>query len=75
RVPFLGEKGFVGIGPRNVQKGDLVCVILGGRFPFILRRRSAPELARYELVGEAYCDGIMDGEAFHMGIATRTVEL
>lgn len=76
RMPFLGEKGFLGIGPSNTQKGDLVCVIRGGAFPFILREsRSAAESAYHELVGEAFCDGIMDGEAFHMGIPSQKFRL
>jgi hypothetical protein len=33
RMPFLGEKGFVGIGPSKIQHEDLVCVINEALFP------------------------------------------
>lgn len=90
RAPFLGEKGFVGVGPTAAREGDLVCVIQGGAFPFVLREKlssshsaaASPSLSFtvgqepvYELVGEAYCDGIMDGEAFDVGLPSRTVKL
>lgn len=74
RASFLGAKGFVGIGPTSMRQGDLVCVIEGAMFPFILREKDPAESV-YTLVGEAYCDGIMDGEAFHMGLASQTFKL
>ena len=65
RRPFLGVSGFVGVGPKAMQGGDLVCVIRGGSFPFILRKKQTDsDEDRYCLVGEAFCDGVMDGEAF-----------
>lgn len=65
RRPFLGVSGFVGVGPKVMQDGDLVCVIRGGSFPFILRgKKTDSGEDRYCLVGEAFCDGVMDGEAF-----------
>jgi hypothetical protein len=55
------NRGFMGLAPYSAQQGDLVCVLFGGQVPFIVRRESQDE--RSFLVGEAYVDGVMDGEA------------
>ena len=56
---FRTKKGFIGLGPRSMRQGDLVCILHGGRVPFILRK----EGSHYRLVGESYVHGIMEGEA------------
>ncbi len=63
RRPYVGKGGYIGIGPKFMAPGDLICVLYGAFVPFVLRpvRRDGKE--RYEVVGECYCDGIMDGEA------------
>lgn len=58
---FITEEGLMGLGPRLIEPGDLVCVLLGSRVPFVLRRKVDGD--RYVLVGECYCHGVMDGEA------------
>ncbi|KAF4563714.1 hypothetical protein EYR36_002955 [Pleurotus pulmonarius] len=68
RRPFAGERGFVGLGPSELQVGDVVCVLHGARVPFVLRPCQDGEGKQYSLVGECYCDGIMDGEALKMGL-------
>jgi hypothetical protein len=73
RIPFLGENGFVGIGTLTMQPGDLICVLFGGSFPFILRRTDKSGV--YNLIGEAYCDGIMAGEALHMDLPVQKLVL
>jgi hypothetical protein len=57
--PFLAEGGFVGLCPMEAKAGDIVAVLLGGNVPFVLRKRGE---GGYEVVGEAYVHGIMDGE-------------
>jgi hypothetical protein len=42
----------------KIQAGDIVCVLLGGSVPYIVR----PKDDSYILIGEAYVHGIMDGE-------------
>ncbi|KAH6667844.1 heterokaryon incompatibility protein-domain-containing protein [Halenospora varia] len=59
RRPFLTCKGHIGLGPRNILPGDVICIFLGGEIPFVLREGNN---GRYRLVGEAYVHGIMDGE-------------
>jgi hypothetical protein len=60
RLPFITKKGHLVLGPEYVKRGDFVALIKGSQVPFILRRQSD---GQYRLVGEAYVDGIMDGEA------------
>ena len=64
RSIFVTRKGRLGIGPRNVQKGDLVCVLFGGDVPFILREVDSGERLNM-LIGDAYVQGLMYGEAVH----------
>ena len=52
------EKGFLGLAPEAVQKGDVVVIVYGCNFPVVLRRHGD----MYRVIGESYVDGIMDGE-------------
>jgi hypothetical protein len=58
---FVTEKGYMGIGPNSMQPTDIVCVLFGGKTPFVLRPTSTPN--EYLLLGECYVYGLMDGEA------------
>jgi hypothetical protein len=68
---FVTKEGGFGLGPWNLKKGDTVCILLGGRTPFVLRRRhdrasrkkhadeNIDSTPFYKLIGEAYVDGLM----------------
>jgi hypothetical protein len=65
------EKGFVGMVPPSTlesnenekRKGDVVFLVRGAEVPFVLRPVGEVEgRKRYQLVGEAYIHGVMDGE-------------
>ena len=60
RLPFITKRGHLGLGYEYIQRGDVVALIRGVQVPFVLRNHSG---GQYEVVGEAYVDGIMDGEA------------
>jgi len=60
RSLFLTKDGFPGLGPLAAKEGDIVTVLLGSFSAMILR---PTQEGNYKLVGEAYCDGIMHGEA------------
>jgi hypothetical protein len=60
RKPFVTKKGHLGLGLDHVEPGDAVAVVIGCQVPFVLRKSMG---GRYKIVGEAYVDGIMDGEA------------
>ena len=34
---FVTERGYIGLGPAKMQPGDVVCVLRGGKVPFVLR--------------------------------------
>jgi hypothetical protein len=57
--PFMTTFGYVGLGPVFAKPGDRVVVLQGAVIPFVVR---PAEQGRYQLLGEAYSDGIMDGE-------------
>lgn len=59
---FRTKDGYYGLGSSIIEEGDLVCVLLGGVTPFILR----PDGDHYNLVGECYVHGLMHGEAIEM---------
>ncbi|TPX13348.1 uncharacterized protein E0L32_006321 [Thyridium curvatum] len=50
----------MGLGPECLASGDVVCVILGGPVPYVLRPCRG---GRYQFVGECYVPGYMAGEA------------
>ena len=56
---FRTQKGYMGLGPKDIKNGDIVSVLLGGQVPFILRKLDDT----YTLIGESYVHGIMNGEA------------
>jgi hypothetical protein len=58
RKLFVTNDGYFGLGPRNLEKGDRVCILFGANVPFILR----PEDDHYLLIGECYCHEMMFGE-------------
>jgi len=66
---FTTRKGYLGIGSSKTRIGDLACVLLGGNVPFLLRptdelncQLQLDSLA-CSFVGQAYVNGIMNGEA------------
>jgi hypothetical protein len=60
RKPFVTAKGRLGLGPDHIKPGDVIAVLIGSQVPFVLRKGVDK---KYKIVGEAYVDGIMDGEA------------
>lgn len=65
---FGTKDGFLGLGPSDIRNGDQVYIFEGGHVPFIVRkapnRNILGEQAEncFELVGDCYVHGIMDGE-------------
>lgn len=60
RLPFISRKGHLVVSSEHVKQGDVIALIKGTQVPFILRRQTG---GVYQLVSEAYVDGIMNGEA------------
>ena len=69
---FRTSKGYYGVGHRTLEVGDICCVIRGANVPFVLRKpplepncsiQISENLSAYRMVGEAYIQGVMNGEA------------
>jgi hypothetical protein len=56
---FLSTEGHMGLAPAAASTGDIITVLLGCDMPLILRARSD---GKYQVIGAAYCDGMMDAE-------------
>jgi hypothetical protein len=68
RVMIRADDDRLGLAPRGAQVGDSIWFIRGCRAPFVLRRiceggkvRMEDSNRDYELLGEAYIAGLMDG--------------
>ncbi|EKG17708.1 Heterokaryon incompatibility [Macrophomina phaseolina MS6] len=58
---FVTEKGYLGTAPWTVEKDDVVMLVAGTYVPYVFRP-SQRRKGGWELVGEAYCHGVMFGE-------------
>ncbi|KAI0912242.1 heterokaryon incompatibility protein-domain-containing protein [Ustulina deusta] len=74
------DEKFMGLAPRQTQVGDKICILFGCSVPVVLRAhprshmRMAPRVC-WELVGEAYVDGVMEGQAVHHCSANGSLSL
>jgi hypothetical protein len=55
---FISSKAYMGLGPSDVQVGDVICVLLGCNQPLVVRRFGDHHL----VVGQCYVYGMMFGE-------------
>lgn len=60
RLTVTSEEGLIGMAPCRARPGDAVVILFGCSIPLILRRVGAREA--WQIVGEAYVDGFMNGE-------------
>jgi hypothetical protein len=59
----ITASGRLCVVPPLTEIGDSVIIPLGAQTPFLIRQRHGqPENAGYELVGEAWVEGVMNGE-------------
>ena len=56
---FTTTKDLIGLGPRSMCTGDIICIMSGGRVPYVFRE----ERDHHRLIGEAYVHGLMEGQA------------
>jgi hypothetical protein len=69
------EKGRFGLAPKRTREGDMICILYGCSVPVILREHSTDRDVFYELIGEAYVHGLMDGEAMELGTPATEFKL
>ncbi len=67
-------QGFVGMAPMRARDGDSVCVLYGCSVPVILRKHNHGNGA-WELIGECYLHGFMNGEVLNSGRLTEEFTL
>lgn len=60
RVFAMTENGSMGMIPAASARGDIVCTLMGARWPFVIRINEDENSHR--LIGECYFHGMMDGE-------------
>lgn len=69
RCFFTTKDGYIGLAPLGTKAGDIISVILGCRFPVVLREEPAPGVnpdeTRLKVVGVCYAHGLMSGEAIY----------
>jgi hypothetical protein len=59
------DNGYIGMVPQLSEPGDLVSLIYGLDVVYVLRKSAE----KYQLVGDAYVHGMMDGEGLKLGHA------
>lgn len=59
RKYFVSQQGYLGVGPMTTLQGDVSAIMFGMNIPLVLRPVGGDH---YQIVGEAYVHGIMDGE-------------
>lgn len=67
----ITKRGYIGAAPPFAREGDIIYLIQGAQVPFVLRSAATIDPGSnesssnsFELVGEAYVHGIMDGEFY-----------
>ncbi|KKY28420.1 putative ankyrin and het domain protein [Phaeomoniella chlamydospora] len=63
RIFRTRNKLLIGMGPEQMQKGDMVYIIPGTTVPYILRPDGGSVKGLFRIIGEAYVHEIMHGEA------------
>ena len=69
RCFFLTEVGYMGLGPEEMRKGDVLWALAGARMPAVLRpvgeacMQCGPQRQCYRFVGFPYVHGLMEGAA------------
>lgn len=75
RTLFKTTKNMLGLGHVAIQAGDIVTLLWGVKSPIILRPRDVSNGGGYTHAGDAYVDGIMDGEFLRTEPAEREFEI
>lgn len=69
---FSTTQGYIGLVQNGIHTGDVVVVIYGARTPFVIRGVGGD---RYQLIGDCYVHGIMDGEFLKTNPETKDIFL
>lgn len=72
---FNTKNGYFGLVIKGVQPGDLVCVFNTATTPHVLRKAVDQGKDVYQIIGDAYVNDLMYGQADEMSIDVRDIEL
>jgi hypothetical protein len=67
------KSGYIGWAPSNAQLGDKVCFFQGYPIPFVLRPTNDKHSVDFQLIGEAYIHGMMNGETADLNDASPEI--
>lgn len=68
RCFIRGKGGYIGLASGGAQTGDVLCVLLGCRYPVLLRpRHSNDEKSGWHVVGIGNVPALMHGEVIYWG--------
>ncbi|KAF9776293.1 hypothetical protein IL306_005555 [Fusarium sp. DS 682] len=59
RCLFYTTSGHIGLGPGNMARDDVICILGGAVMPIVVR----PLGDHFGIIGDCYMNGVMDGEA------------
>ncbi|XEV03017.1 hypothetical protein FSHL1_008304 [Fusarium sambucinum] len=60
---IVTDSGHMGLAHHEVLEGDVIAVVMGLQWPCVLRPKSERHDDGYKFIGDAYCHGVMNGEA------------
>ncbi|KAF9885415.1 hypothetical protein FE257_012937 [Aspergillus nanangensis] len=63
---LVSDRGYIGIAPDDCVVGDTIAIPYGARTPFILRFNPTLGYGVWQIIGDCYVDGFMNGEAFQV---------
>lgn len=79
RRVFRTSRGYLGLGRPCMKTGDIITVLHGGNYPFVLRVKSEPSNTDYSLVGDCFVYDIMNQQIYDMmdveGVEAKTFNL
>jgi len=73
---YLMREGYVGMGSMMLRAGDVVIMLIGASVSSAIRPLArAGRVSQFTLLGDVYCNGIMDGELIRGGILFEIINL
>ncbi|KAL2065534.1 hypothetical protein VTL71DRAFT_3204 [Oculimacula yallundae] len=69
------QSGLIGLAPMAAQEGDKICILYGCSVPVVLRKKEVKDDTFWQVVGECYVHGKMNGEAMENAPETQRFEL
>ncbi|KAH8894578.1 hypothetical protein GQ53DRAFT_84393 [Thozetella sp. PMI_491] len=70
---FVTRNGYFGLGPSQIQDGDICAILFGANVPFVLRPMM--NQGEYRLVGQCYLYGAMYGEIVEKWLSGISVSI